>query len=210
MTDGELRGWLIALALLLVVNFVRTFFPAYLGRKGQNLADKEDIAAITRQIEGVKNEYTMLVEQFKAERAMLVEQFKAKHQLRVAAVDKRLAAHQQAFTLWRRLLAVLWEGDMATVVTECHKWWNENCLYLEPQARDAFSVAFLLAPSHRQLVEGMAFHGTRYSADIDDRVNKILAAGTVIVESVQLPGLTEEEARALKKEAEPPEAVNPL
>lgn len=70
---------------------LKSFLPSYLAQKAQNLATKEDIARITNEIERVKSEY-----------AFLLEELKARHQMRLAAVDRRLQAHQDAYSLWRK------------------------------------------------------------------------------------------------------------
>ena len=201
MTDGELRGWFFAVVALLLLNAARAFFPAYLGRKGQNLADKEDIASITRQIEEVKVNYSMLVEQFKAERAMLTERFKADHQLRMAAIDKRLQAHQEAFALWRKLMAGVHTDKVHDAVMECQSWWEKNCLYLGEEARNAFSMAYSSAGSHKMLLAGRAD-----VSSIKESWKSIRGAGEVIVKGVALPGLTAAERLELEEE----EASTPL
>ena len=68
------------------------YFGTYLREKGKNLATKEDLAELTRIVEAIKNEH-----------AKELEVVKGRQQLRMAALDKRLQAHQEAFALWRRL-----------------------------------------------------------------------------------------------------------
>ena len=149
----------------------------YLGEKGKNLATKEDIAGITREIEAVKLEYTMLAVQFKAQ-----------HQLRLAALDRRLQAQQQAFALWRRLVRDVYSDQIGATVHACQVWWEENCLYLEPAAREAFSAAYATAHSYKRVAEAPR------REDHDDflvkRWERIEAAGQIILESVALPRLT--------------------
>ena len=96
-------------AILLVATGValllwRSFFPSYLSEKGKNLATKEDIAEITKQVEGAKEIYSTRLKELEHQNALVLEQLKAQQQLRLAAVERRLAAHQEAFTLWRRLV----------------------------------------------------------------------------------------------------------
>ncbi|MEK7716990.1 MAG: hypothetical protein AAB322_04465, partial [Pseudomonadota bacterium] len=52
-----------------------------------------------------------------------------KEVLRLAAVEKRLAAHQEAFALWCRLLSDLHNRDrLHDTAVECQQWWQKNCL----------------------------------------------------------------------------------
>jgi len=72
----------------LVYFLLKSFVPAYLSKKAENLATREDVARITEEIERVKAQY-----------AVVIEELKARHQLRLAAVDRRLEAHQRAYEL---------------------------------------------------------------------------------------------------------------
>lgn len=99
-----------AVAGLVIGLLVRRYCSSYLDKKGENLATKEDIAAITREVERVRLVYS-------AE----LEQIKARHQLRPAALDRRLAVHQEAFTLWRELhIATVLDFEVAA--KKCGDW----------------------------------------------------------------------------------------
>jgi len=171
--------------------FISWFFlPGYLSEKGKNLATKEDIAKITEEIEKVKIRYTMSV-----------EQYKANHQLRLAALDKRLHAHQEAFVFWRKLVAHAYHENIGMVVLEVQEWWEKNCLYLEPQARQAMSDAYIYAGSHRSLVAGGAMRrDDAYVAQIKDSWSHVIGAGEIILKAVELPPLTSQEIKALVPE----------
>jgi hypothetical protein len=67
------------------------------------------------------------------------------HQLRLAALERRLGVHQEAYTLWwdlqRKMFgAEAWDGAFA-----CQEWWIKNNLYLNltPDVRQAFRDAFV-------------------------------------------------------------------
>ena len=62
-----------------------------------------------------------------------------KDALRVAAVERRLAAHQEAYALWSELLRVLFRPDEChAAAVKCQAWWKQNCLYLDPKSRLEF------------------------------------------------------------------------
>jgi hypothetical protein len=67
----------------------------------------------------------------------MLEEVKARHQLRLAAVDKRLSVHQEAFTHWHSLYTTQLDG-FDNIIKAASDWWNHNCIYLEPSVRDAF------------------------------------------------------------------------
>ncbi len=117
---------------------LKYFFSSYASEKGKNLATKQDIAEITKEVEEVKHQYNLVMEQFKGH-----------NQLRLAALDKRLEAHQKAFSLWRDLSASIMIGrDTNIFAKKCEDWWWDNCFYLDGESREAFWNAFRLAPEN--------------------------------------------------------------
>lgn len=73
---------------------------------------------------------------------------------RLAALERRLQAHQEAFELWRKLISHTHEPDkIGTVVMQCQEWWDRNCLYLEERARTAFRLAYMSALNHHDFLK---------------------------------------------------------
>src|SRR5207247_2225035 len=85
--------------------------------------------------------------------ALLLEELRAQHQLRLAAADRRLEAHQEAFTLWAKLVSHTHQDSISAVVAECQEWWLKNCVYLSLEAREAFSEAYFAAHMHSGLLQ---------------------------------------------------------
>src|SRR5438477_13195707 len=127
-----MEGLLVFIVLGVLALFIRSFFPSYMGKKAENLATKEDIAAITNEVERVKSFYSNELKQLEHRHERLLEEVRAKQQLRMVAVEKRLETHQQAYILWRRLVSTAFSDDIVSVVVECQDFWNRNCLYLSP------------------------------------------------------------------------------
>lgn len=174
-------GFEAVIAGAVVFLLLKFFLPGYLSEKGKNLATKEDIAKITDEIERVKSQY-----------AVLLEELKAKHQLRLAAIDRRLEAHQEAFTLWRELLSHTHTEEVGNAVIKCQDWWEKNCLYLEPNVREAFSDAYSAAHTHNALLQG------RSNVElVKENWERITRAGQIILEAAQLPGFTTVEKKEL-------------
>lgn len=170
-----------AVALWIIQLVMQHYFPAYISEKGKNLATKEDIAAITRQVEAVRHEYSALL-----------EELRARHQLRTASLDLRLRAHQEAFTQWRELLGASTPEAAAKAVIACQSWWEKNCLYLEPKVRQAFVEAYSNAHMRAEFLRASAD-----SKHISEAWAKIIAFPDVLFEAVQLPPLTKAESNAL-------------
>jgi len=72
-----------------------------------------------------------------------------REQLRVAALEKRLATHQEAYVLCHKLRCNVWNRtqERGELDRQFGDWWVRNCLYLGPRSRqalDSFSRQFAL------------------------------------------------------------------
>ncbi|OGT80893.1 MAG: hypothetical protein A3J35_07400 [Gammaproteobacteria bacterium RIFCSPLOWO2_02_FULL_52_10] len=176
----------------ILMYIVRPYLSAYSSKKGENLATIEAISKITDKIEEVRTDYAKQILEVTHQNTLLVEAFRAESSLRLAAAEKRLEAHQQAFALWRKLVTIIHTPERYSVIQECERWWNENCLYLSPNARQAFFDAYWSAHAHRAYLETNAS-----SEVIMKNMNKIENAGNKIVEGAELPPLGEIESKLL-------------
>lgn len=84
---------------------------------------------------------------------------KEKYQL--ITFDKRLAAHQDAFSLCYKLSIALENNnlnDIGSVATEMRNWWSSHCLFLGRPSRALFfslaQTAYSMAEEHDMSVEG--------------------------------------------------------
>lgn len=168
----------------------RSFMPAYYSEKGKNLATREDIALITKEIEAVKSAYGAQLKELEHQNALLLEEVRGKHQLRLAAVDKRLEVHQQGYTHWRKLMANLQSKEIGAIVFECQTWWENNCLYLSPSAREAFMVAY-----HSAMIQKSLYEARSDGNALKNNLERIAAAGKELVAGVALPSLGESETK---------------
>lgn len=125
--------------IIFIVAAVGAYFGAYLRRKGQNFADKEDIKQLTKIVEGVRSQYAKDLENLAHENRKVLEYFSQKHQLGLAAIDRRLEAHQQAYLEWLRL-AISYHDTIKQQqsLQNCQTFYNANCLYLANRTRKAF------------------------------------------------------------------------
>jgi hypothetical protein len=161
-------------AALIVFLLIKYFLPGYISEKGKNLATKEDISEITDKIEDVKAYYQSIL-----------ENLKSKHQLRLAAIDKRLQAHQEAYGLWREINGAIDRDRIEDIVLRCDKWWSKNALYLEPEPRKAFLEAWVSARDLEWYKENSE------SELVSDCREKIKYAGEALTKAVELPKLNE-------------------
>ena len=177
------------LTTVVVFLIARYFLPAYFTEKGKNLATREDVGRITEEVERVKIGHARQLQHIEHQNSLLMEEIRGRYQLRMAAVEKRLEAHQSAFALWRRLLSAAHTQRVTEVVNECQAWWDRNCLYLSPEAREAFNRAYFAAHMHSGLLQDRS-----NVKAIEKNWADIMRAGEVIVSGAELPTLGEREA----------------
>ena len=162
--------------LVAVIVGVGAYVGTYLRTKGQNLATKEDVAEITRKVEEVRAIY-----------AQQLEMLSHENRLRLAAVERRLQAHQEAYTLWFEVFWAVHKPEIHDVVVKCQDWFSRNCLYLTHEAREAFVQAYRTAGMYSELRKSL----TKEEKAEDWR--KIRLGGEIILRSVGLPGFAKGE-----------------
>ena len=141
----------------------------------KNLATKEDIAEITRRIESVRAEYAKQLQMLSHQNTSIRDAVQRRHQLSMAALDKRLEAHQEAYYLWRQMLSKAYDEDNFAFFKECETWWEKHGLYLSAEAEDAFVHAYRVGLVLKQ-------------SGGNEGMWKILrSAGSVIRTAAQLP-----------------------
>jgi hypothetical protein len=183
---------------VIVFLFVKDYLPSYLNEKAENLAKIEDIEGITRKIEDVKHEYMAQIHGLSHQNNLILEQARGQHQLRLAALDKRLQAHQEAYALWREMISNIHGEENTATVMKCQEWYNNNCLYLDANSREAFQIAYSAMSDHPSLLSA------RLGADeIKDNFSRVTGAGKIIVSGAELPPLGERELELLTVGEEP-------
>lgn len=175
IAQGTALSWTHILLAALAIG-VAAFLGTYLAQKAKNTATKEDVADITRRIESVRLDYTAKL-----------EELKGSYQLHVAALERRLEVHQKSFSMWRRLIFAVYSDDIGKVCRECEDWWTDHCIYLAPEARDAFMSAVGAAHGHREYVRGRLPR-----EKLEANWKTILDAGNAIMKGASLPPLPSE------------------
>lgn len=171
--------------LTIVVGLAVLYFRSYLNKKAENLATKEDLAEITRKVESVRAEYAEKLQTVIHENTLVRDALDRRHQLGMAALDKRLQAHQTAYYLWREILIKFQrKDDNSAFFEKCDIWWAKHCLYLSPEAEKAFRAALRLGHAFK------AFQGTVTELKAFE---SITSAGDVIRKAAQLPPLPQDE-----------------
>lgn len=101
---------------------------------------------------------------------------------RLAALDKRLAAHQAAYALWWKLRDNLGDEEACNqIAIQCQDWWVANNLYLTAKSREQFYWSCQKA--------SLASQNDDRKTRIEAR-KYILNAGKIIQEGVHLPDVS--------------------
>ena len=167
--------WLVLMGLACAAG---AYGGAYFRTKGTNLAMKQGIGEITRIKEEVRNEF----QTFR-------EQTTQRHQLRLAALDKRLAVHQEAYIQWRELLRNSHSIDKVSNVSACEDWWWKNCLYLSPEVSKVFLTALAAAYHHPYILQDRNCGPKERQQLVEESWQRITKAGDVIRDAVELPSI---------------------
>lgn len=174
---GVSVNW-ISILLIGIIVLIASFIGSYLRRKGQNLATKEDISEITKTIEGIRADY-----------AKKIESFSHHNRLKLAGLDKRLEAHQQAYALWLQLRRSVHNKDKNIVmVIQCQNWWEKNCLYLDMESRKAFMSSVHAVALHPDLIGGQA-----PKEELLENWSYINECGELLIRGAGLPSFGENE-----------------
>jgi len=168
---------------------------SYAQEKGKNLATKEDIADITRRVEEVKAEHARQAQALEHAHEQLLKQADQTHQLSLAAIDRRLQAHQEAFAKCHDLRELAHDRSPEYIerMNGLRQWWLENCLYLAPDAAKAFNQARGAVIAYRALLDARV--GTQ---KLEENWRIVLQAADVIAAAVQLPGIGTQSAQFLR------------
>lgn len=116
------------------------------------------------------------------------------HELKLAALDKRLEVHQQAYTWWLNVLRSLFEKEKLhkEILPSAYKWWDENCLYLHKNVAHKLRAAFLIAGTYEVMAD--AYRGQPNGADSIERMHlDIASVGPLIQAAVGLPEINPSE-----------------
>lgn len=188
---GYVLGIVSVLGIGIATLFWKNYLTSYLSRKAENLATKEDIARITA-----------ITEKIRVDSELILEKFKETSQLRLAALERRLEAHQQAYRRWGDMLDAIHSPKLPDVINEGLTWWKSNCLYLSPTARKAFSEAWWRGRAHRNAIDMWQTTTDPREKEIarrkiDENWTEIRRAGDHIVQSVDLPPISGGEMKAL-------------
>jgi|GEM_PF-5344839 hypothetical protein len=120
--------------------------------------------------------------------SLLIAKGSYRGNLAVAALDKRLDAHQDAYEIWGEIVGAVHNTErIGDVVVKAQEFWKKHCLYLDANSRKAFRDCYFFALDHRELLRGVRNEETKRL--IKESWDIIMKPGTALVEGVSLPSL---------------------
>ncbi len=115
----------------------------------------------------------------------LIAKKNRKLQWALAALDKRLEVQQAAYSEWKKIMGAVCGGDeILKTVLEAEKWWNKNCLYLDPVSREAFRECVFCVFKYQEYLEKT--HYTDVRKKKREIWNTIMRPGRTLPEGVTL------------------------
>jgi hypothetical protein len=185
MVHNEITGnweyWFLMLCVFLA-GFIGTYFIAYAKKRAEDDAALIQLREITQTVEEIKS------------------QLQDQHTLRFAALEKRLQAHQEAFTQLINLASAFYSEreHIRDALKESRVWYAQHALYLEDEAKSAFNSAFTAAQKQywRHSKENYKL------PDEHELYQTILAAQDAITKAVGLPPLRDDIAKTLRADEE--------
>ena len=169
-------------AVLAIVAGTAAYLGAYFRTKAANRAQREDIAELTKLVEGVRAEYAERFERLAQANREALAAGSHQYQLRLAVLEERFRAHQHAYALCRELFHAVHTERITDAVIKAQDWWEQNCLYLDADAREAFWRGIRAAGLHGELLRNRAD-----SQLIRDNWKEMEDAQAAIERSVALP-----------------------
>ena len=129
----------------------------------------------------------------------MVARMNKRESLRMTVADERFKAHQEAYGHWAKVTRNIHNQDeLIKVLESALNWWNQKCLYLDMEAREALEKCIHDA-SNYELKKEISRDAVDpdEKAKADEEKNKawesIHDLGRILAECVALPSVSMEE-----------------
>ena len=108
----------------------------------------------------------------------------------LAALDKRLQVHQEAYTLWCQTFRLVYKKEeLMELLPKAEKWWDNNCLFLDTKSRQAFRAHLFAVGIHNDLVEDSPRPWSKETlAELRANWGTMEQLGPMLAEGVNLTG----------------------
>lgn len=142
-------NFLVLIGLFVIGIFSKVYFPKYLENKAKNLATKEDVGEITTIVESIKKENAIELEKLSQQHRFEIQKLDQFNNLRMAALDKRLEVHQEAYELVFGMLEALGNRENEIeILRKANEFWKTKSLYVSEEVRERIDKAMIATNSH--------------------------------------------------------------
>lgn len=180
-------GWIITLSTAASVAItgllVKAFLPSYLNEKAKNLATKEDIGAITNEVELVKRQHASQLE-------MLRTNLDQRKHVSNAQFEREFEAYQE---IWKAVVEVDSAFERVVMV------WTAP---IEQQATEKHARLEKLQNAHNHLVEIAEQRRPFYATEVWLVIKSLLETFRCLAFDVMIPDTSESHAEYSKKQKE--------
>jgi len=194
----------------------------FLSKMAEDFAERLGARKKTQIIEEIRQKFSKEIKGIERETSLQLEEMRANSQLRVANADKRMKAHQEAYSLWLELVETVGMDPESSQKTmdKCLNWWKNNCIYLSQELNAAFYKTYWAVRNHSILLDMVGkyreceklerqepdskrktrkYEFEKIEKEIEENFWRIQDLGNLIRESVQLPALSSKELSMLIK-----------
>jgi hypothetical protein len=116
-----------------------------------------------------------------------------KDKFKLAALDKRMDIHQEAYYRWSKIIHLRFKNDVDNVLLESVEWYNKNCLFLDSKSRVEFircTENVLNYKTTWRMWQDSAQQNLKekedYSNELKTMFNQIIGTGDYIAKGVDL------------------------
>lgn len=176
-------------SVFLLVSFLGALIGSgltgYVLETGKNAAVKKDLAKMADIVEEVKNKYNLLI-----------EDVRSRNSLKMAAIDKRLKVHQEAYTYWNEIISS-YKNELLlnSILEQAQSHYNLNCLYLDATVSNKYHEMLYWASHYHDIVIECREGDELALKQKEDFLALLKSIGNLIRSAVSLPSINEDQIR---------------
>ena len=149
---------ILALAGFVITGLIlRSYFPKYVEKKAENLATKEDIGEITSIVESIRKENAIELEKLAQEHRFEIKGLEQLNNLKMAAIEKRLEVHQEAYELVFGMLEAVGNREREIeILKKATNFWKTRSLYISEDVREKIDKAMMATNAHSSTLDALS------------------------------------------------------
>lgn len=152
----------------------------------------------------VEHQFDLKLEKFKQDFEDRWKILDRRDKFRLAALDKRLEAHQIAFRLALEMNERLFDEDRTEMIRKLDEFWANYALYLNDKSRKAFKMGYDYYFMHLILLKAWKIsRDEKHEKQLDERFDFLQKLPSLIVEAIDLEAIENEMPAGFAKKINP-------